>query len=110
MHSFGESSTQPSAPCSASGECGGNRSNLIESDETLLRFRPAASELREDGVFFKSAAAPLSETESIMSLEDSEVEFAASQNSEHPFAIYSQSYSPRKIPPCLMSFAAVLRF
>src|SRR5258708_6651392 len=57
MHSFGESSTQPNTPCSASGECGGKRSTLSESDEIFLRRR----------AFFKSAAAPArSETESII--------------------------------------------
>src|ERR1017187_6269653 len=58
MHSFGESRTQPSTPCSHSMECGGSRSSFIGSDvETFLRRR----------AFFKSAAAPAaSETESIM--------------------------------------------
>src|SRR5436190_959360 len=55
--SFGESNTQPSTPCSASGECGGRRSLLTTSAVLALRRR----------VRFKSGAAPaLSETESIM--------------------------------------------
>src|ERR1017187_9642265 len=62
MHSFGERRMQPSTPISASGEWGGKRSSLSESDgEMFLRRR----------AFFKSAAAPaMSETESIMGAED----------------------------------------
>src|ERR1017187_1056784 len=57
-HSLGESSAQPSTPCSASGECGGSRS-------MVGRASPRAAFCRR--VFFKSAAAPaVSETESIM--------------------------------------------
>jgi hypothetical protein len=58
MHSFGESSTQPNTPCSASGECGGNRSKVGRASARAVFWRRA---------FFKSAAAPaLSEMESIM--------------------------------------------
>src|ERR1039458_8146086 len=66
-HSFGESSAQPSTPCSASGECGGNRS-------MVGRASPRAAFCRR--AFFKSAGAAcppyapgegwVSETESIM--------------------------------------------
>ena len=38
MHSFGESSTQPSTPCSASGECGGNRSTSAEDGRVACGF------------------------------------------------------------------------
>src|ERR1017187_2323304 len=84
MHSFGESRTQPSTPCSHSMECGGSRSSFIGSDaETFLRRR----------AFFKSAAAPAaSETESIMRQANSAVHFAASETC---FS-FSQSYSPRQ--------------
>src|SRR5262245_29232894 len=46
MHSFGESNTHPSTPCSASTECGGRRSTRPGSAADFVR-----------GVFFKSAAA-----------------------------------------------------
>ena len=57
MQSLGESSTQPSTPCSASGECGGSRSTLATSGSAGFR----------RGVRFKSGGAPApSDTESIM--------------------------------------------
>jgi hypothetical protein len=57
MQSLGESNTQPRTPCSASGEWGGNRSNLAAlAGGAFLR-----------GVRFKSGGALASaETESIM--------------------------------------------
>ena len=55
--SLGESSTQPSTPCSASNACGGKRSARPASCAETFRRR----------AFFKSGAAPaLSATESIM--------------------------------------------
>src|SRR5437899_1657905 len=57
MQSFGEIRQQPRTPCSASGECGGNRS-MADGPVVALRRR----------VFFKSVGAPVSETESIIVL------------------------------------------
>src|SRR5438132_12996411 len=42
MQSLGESSTQPSTPCSASGECGGSRStraSVVASFRLRVRFK-----------------------------------------------------------------------
>src|SRR5438309_10770637 len=42
MQSFGEISTQPSTPCSASGECGGSRStraSVVASFRLRVRFK-----------------------------------------------------------------------
>src|SRR5215831_10720669 len=85
MHSFGESNMQPSTPCSASGECGGNRSRVG-------RASPRAAFCRR--VFFKSAVAPaVSETESIMQREDCAMNREASKSYRHQFPFYSRSYS-----------------
>jgi hypothetical protein len=45
MHSFGESSAQPSTPCSASGECGGSRSrNFSNNVARPLRYWPVGTD------------------------------------------------------------------
>src|SRR5688572_20597708 len=61
-HSPGESSTQPSTPCSASIECGGRRSTLPRPGVATFWRR----------VFFRSGDTPPASvsTESIMNLED----------------------------------------
>src|ERR1051325_8446042 len=89
MQSFGDSSTQPSTPISASGECGGRRS-IVPADD--------AEERRTRFVRFKSVElAPSSETESIMSVMSNRIW-------ERDNAIFRTAYSNVTDSHVLISF------
>src|SRR5690348_5835092 len=93
MHSFGESSTQPSTPCSHSGECGGNRSTDGPRCDTAFCRR----------AFFKSGAAPaVSETESIIDSHLSKMLLSAVQNGKASSNVYLASPHENIFPPTLV--------